>query len=86
MSPTKVNSEKVISSIFVAEVAKLIQKDIINGIGEGLIVEHVKFGKGVVVAIDESSNEQQTIEIKFSSGVKKKLDLQICLNNKLLSF
>lgn len=86
MSPAKINNEPVISSIFVSEVANLMQKDIIDGIGDGLIVEHVKFGKGVVIAVNENENEQQTIEIKFSGGVHKVLDLKICLNRKLINF
>jgi hypothetical protein len=46
----------------------------------------VKFGKGIVAAINENPKERHTIEIKFASGQQKILDLQICLDNKLLSF
>ena len=84
--PAALNNQKVLRSIFVNEVVKLVQKDIIDGIGEGSIVQHLKFGKGFVVAINENGNERQTIEIKFLNGQQKTLDLQLCLDNKLLIF
>lgn len=84
--PTSINNEVVLRSVFVNEVVQLIQKDIINGIGEGSIVNHVKFGKGVVAAINENSKEKKTIVINFFIGQQKTLDLQICLDSKLLSF
>jgi DNA helicase II / ATP-dependent DNA helicase PcrA len=84
--PASLNNQKVLRSVFVNEVIQLVQKDIIDGIGEGVIVQHVKFGKGIVVAINGSQTEKQTIEIKFLSGQQKTLDLEICLDNKLLIF
>ena len=84
--PKLINNQKVLRSVFVNEVVHLIQKDIIDGIGEGFIVRHTKFGKGIVVAINENTKERHTIEIKFINGQQKTLDLQLCLDNKLLSF
>ncbi len=84
--PKLINNQKVLRSVFVNEVVQLIQKDIIDGIGEGFIVRHTKFGKGIVVAINENTKERHTIEIKFINGQQKTLDLQLCLDNKLLSF
>jgi DNA helicase-2/ATP-dependent DNA helicase PcrA len=84
--PKLINNQKVLRSVFVNEVVQLIQKDIIDDIGEGVIVRHTKFGKGIVVAINENTNERHTIEIKFLNGQQKTLDLQLCLDNKLLSF
>jgi len=84
--PALINNEKVLRSVFVNEVIQLIHKDIISGIEEGVIVQHAKFGKGIVISINENTNERSTIEIKFSNGLQKKLDLQICLDSKLLIF
>lgn len=84
--PININDEKAQRSIFINEVLYFIKKDIIDGIGEGTIVTHTKFGRGVVAEINESSAENQTIKVKFFSGGYKTLNLQICLENKLLSF
>ncbi len=84
MYPMYINNEKVQRSIFVNEVLYLIKKDIIDGIGEGTIVTHTRFGRGVVAEINESSADNQTIKIKFFSGEYKTFNLQICLENKLL--
>lgn len=84
--PKLINNQKLLRSVFVNEVVQLIQKEIIDGIGEGVIVQHKKFGKGIVVAINDNSQERHTIEIKFFNGQQKTLDLQLCLDNKLLSF
>ncbi len=85
--PCTLNNEKVMQSIFVNEVVQLLQKDIINNISEGKFVNHVKFGRGMVVAINqETEADRHMIEIKFFKVGCRKLDLQLCLDNKLLSF
>jgi DNA helicase-2/ATP-dependent DNA helicase PcrA len=84
--PMHINNERVQRSIFINEVLYFIKKDIIDGIGEGTIVRHTRYGTGVVAEINESSTENQTIKIKFFSGEHKTFNLQICLENKLLSF
>ncbi|EPR12804.1 ATP-dependent helicase [Ruminiclostridium papyrosolvens] len=85
--PDTVNNEKVIPSIFVNEVVQLLQKDIIVNIGEGKFVSHAKFGRGVVVSIEQDPlADKNIIEIKFFKVGCRKFDLQLCLNNKLLKF
>ena len=84
--PMQINNEKALRSIFINEVLYFIKKDIIAGIGEGTIATHTKYGRGVIADINESSEDNQTIEIKFFSGEYKTFNLQICLENKLLSF
>ncbi|PYG87036.1 DNA helicase-2/ATP-dependent DNA helicase PcrA [Ruminiclostridium sufflavum DSM 19573] len=84
--PEYINNERSIRSVFINEVAQLIKKDIIDSIGEGIIVTHTKFGRGVVAAVNENPADRQTVEINFFSGRRKTLDLQLCLDNKLLSF
>jgi DNA helicase-2/ATP-dependent DNA helicase PcrA len=85
--PLSINSDKVLRSIFINEVVHLLQKDIINNMVEGELVHHVKFGRGVVVAVDDNpSSDGNMIEIKFFKCGQKKLDLQLCLNNSLLTF
>ncbi|QNU65405.1 ATP-dependent helicase [Ruminiclostridium herbifermentans] len=84
--PMQINNEIAMRSIFINEVLYFLKKDIIDGIGEGSIVMHTKFGRGAVAEINESSADNQTIKIKFFSGEYKTFNLQICLENKLLSF
>ncbi len=87
LNPCSLNNEKVMRSIFVNEVVQLLQKDIINNVGEGKFVNHAKFGRGMIVAINqEHDSDRHTIEIKFFKVGCRKLDLQLCLDNKLISF
>lgn len=84
--PEYINNEKALPSIFINEVVHLLKKDIIDGIVGGTIVNHIKFGRGIVVAINEKSADEHAIKIKFLSGEQKTLDLKICLENNLLTF
>ncbi len=85
--PRTVNNEKVLKSVFVNEVVQLLQKDIIVNIGEGKFVSHAKFGRGVVVSIEQDPlADKNIIEIKFFKVGSRKFDLQLCLDNKLLKF
>ena len=48
------------------------------GLGEGVLVEHKRFGQGVIISVDE-----QTVTVEFESGVKM-MDLQLVYAKKLL--
>ncbi|ACL75041.1 ATP-dependent helicase [Ruminiclostridium cellulolyticum] len=87
LNPCTLNDEKFMPSIFINEVVQLLQKDIINNISEGKFVNHVKFGRGMVVAINkEHGSDRHMIEIKFFKVGCRKLDLQHCIDKKLLKF
>ncbi|WP_079907857.1 hypothetical protein [Carboxydocella sp. JDF658] len=51
----------------------------------GAVVYHNKFGKGIVVEVEENNNGRTVIIVEFS-GVRRKLDLGICLENGVLHF
>jgi DNA helicase-2/ATP-dependent DNA helicase PcrA len=82
LCPDQQDNNKLMVSTFVKEVSQLLNNEVVSGLGEGAVVRHEKFGRGVVI---NSSTGGPTIEIKFLNGVVKKLDLQICLESKLLS-
>lgn len=71
-------------STFVKEVERIMHNSVIDGVGEGMIVRHKRFGDGVIVAILDSK-EGTLLEIDFK-GARKKLDLGICLDNGLIEF
>ncbi len=86
--PASANLEKLMPSVFVQEVKGLIKNDFAAGLGEGVIVRHSRFGRGAVIAMDPADQPNplsgQTVEIKFFNGMVKKLDLQLCLENRIL--
>ncbi len=86
--PASANLEKHMPSIFVKEVNRLVKNDFAAGLGEGMIVKHSKFGRGAVISIEPPDQPNpmsgQTVEIKFFNGTVKKLDLQLCLENRIL--
>lgn len=86
--PASVNIKKLMPSVFVKEVKNLIKNDFATGLGEGVIVKHAKFGRGAVISIDSQDRPNslpgKTVEIKFFNGKVKKLDLQLCLENRIL--
>jgi DNA helicase-2/ATP-dependent DNA helicase PcrA len=72
-------------STFVKEVEQIMHNNIIDDIGEGMIITHKYFGEGVVVAILEQKNKRILLEIDFK-GVRRILDLIICVNNGLIIY
>ncbi len=85
--PSVSNSEKLLPSMFIKEVDLLLKKEAVSEFGDGVVVHHKKFGRGVVISMgceDQNDYQHQIIEIKFFNGEVKKLDLQICMENKML--
>lgn len=76
---------KTARSTFVKEVEQVIHNNAINEIGEGTIVSHKHFGEGIVIAILEQKSRQILLEIDFK-GVRRKLDLAVCIDNGLIVF
>ncbi|NLD48012.1 MAG: ATP-binding domain-containing protein [Clostridiaceae bacterium] len=71
-------------SLFVSEVSACINSEAIKDYGEGVIVVHKKFGKGVIAAIYEKNNGQTLLEIDFA-GTRRNLDFLTCMENGLLT-
>lgn len=82
--PQYVNGEEVPKSIFVSELAGILGKAEVSGIEEGSFIRHKQFGKGVIVNRLDCGKDRVIIEADFS-GVRKKLDFTICLENGLVS-
>lgn len=76
---------KSAKSTFVREVEQIMRNNTINDIGEGMIITHKYFGEGVIVAILEQKAKQILLEIDFK-GVRRKLDLIMCIDNGLIVF
>lgn len=74
---------KSAKSTFVIEVEKLVRNAAINEVGEGLIIKHKYFGEGVIVAVLECKSSQTLLEIDFK-GVRRKLDVGVCIDNGLI--
>ena len=72
-------------STFVKEVEMLMRNSVIDEVGEGMIIRHKHFGEGVIIAIIECKNKHTFLEIDFK-GVRKKLDLCVCVDNGLIEF
>jgi DNA helicase-2/ATP-dependent DNA helicase PcrA len=72
-------------STFIKEVETILRNSAINDIGEGMKVWHKHFGEGVIVAILENKAGQALLEIDFS-GVRRKLDFCVCLENGLIEY
>ncbi|AEV67196.1 ATP-dependent helicase [Acetivibrio clariflavus] len=72
-------------STFVKEVEMIIRNNAIDEVGEGMIIKHKHFGVGVIVAILENKAQQTLLEIDFN-GIRRKLDLGVCLDNGLIEF
>lgn len=80
------NTEGVLRSSFVTELIRCIYGDVEQELGEGSILYHKAFGKGVVISIDSTDQKKgKTIIAKFDKGTKQ-LDLDICVSNGLISF
>lgn len=76
---------KSANSTFVKEVEQIMRNNAINDIGEGMIITHKHFGEGVIVAVLEQKTKQILLEIDFK-GVRRKLDLMMCIDNGLIVF
>jgi DNA helicase-2/ATP-dependent DNA helicase PcrA len=85
VSPAARNGIASKRSVFINEVSNLINKKSAEEIGEGMIVIHKRFGRGAVAAVLEQEGGRMLLEIDFK-GVRRKLDLSVCIENGLISF
>ncbi|AVX19639.1 ATP-dependent helicase [Carboxydocella thermautotrophica] len=85
ITPLRKNGAVVPPSLFVEEVLTCIDREFASHNMHGAVVYHNKFGKGIVVEVKENDNGRTVIIVEFS-GVRRKLDLGICLENGVLHF
>jgi DNA helicase-2/ATP-dependent DNA helicase PcrA len=85
VSPQSKNGIAEPRSVFVNEVVACMNSEMLNKIGEGVIVHHKKFGEGFTAAVHEKVNDRTILEIDFR-GMRRKLDLVTCMESGLLSF
>lgn len=85
ISPQARNSIPESRSIFIDEVIRCINKGMLDEVGEGVIVYHMKYGEGVIAKVFEQKNDRTVLEIDFN-GMRKTLDLTTCMENGLISF
>lgn len=84
VSPESVNDIQVPRSTFVNEVAAILNGKMTDQIKEGAFIIHKKYGRGVIASVETRSG-RTVIEVDFS-GLIRKLDLEVCLENRIISF
>lgn len=82
-SPQYVNGSPAARSVFISELAGVMNRAKASALMEGTLVYHKYFGYGRVVALLDYSDGKTTIEIDFS-GIRRKLDFTTCMENGLL--
>ncbi len=85
INPATRNGIRAPRSTFVNEVISAVNKRMANELREGMVLNHKHFGQGVIVAVLEQKGESVLLEVDFR-GVRRKLDLIICVKNGLISF
>lgn len=83
VSPAEKNGIPVKRSTFINEVVGIMNKNAVNEFGEGMVINHKRFGEGIVTAILDLSGGKTLIEVEFQSG-RRKLDFGICMENGLI--
>jgi DNA helicase-2/ATP-dependent DNA helicase PcrA len=76
---------KEAKSIFVEEISRCMNERTMNELGEGMIIHHKYFGEGVIYHIQEHGNGQVHLSVDFN-GIARKLDLNLCIQNRLLDY
>ncbi|HEX9063148.1 MAG TPA: 3'-5' exonuclease, partial [Clostridia bacterium] len=72
-------------SIFIDEVNDCIIRKIKDGLSEGVMAFHKKYGVGAIVSIHEDIKGRLILDIDFG-GIVRKLDFDVCIDKGLLSF
>ena len=86
ISPAAKNNESVPRSRFVREVLTCIGQKSLTEIGEGCIVEHKTFGRGIIVTIYESELNDEVMFLVDFKGIRRKLNYALCMEKGLLRF
>lgn len=85
VSPASRNGEIAESSSFIGEVIRIMNKKAAGEIAEGVVINHKRYGEGVVIRLTEKENGRIFLDVDFR-GVRRKLDYFICLENGIISF
>ena len=83
VSPETVNGQSGPRSTFVNEVAALLNQEMNDQIGEGVLISHKKYGQGVISCVKDQSGGTM-IEVDFK-GLVRTFDLAICLENGIIT-
>ncbi|HHV98797.1 MAG TPA: ATP-dependent helicase [Clostridiaceae bacterium] len=79
------NGFKEPKSLFIDEVEECLNKKAQGQVRAGMIVQHRKFGRGIINALYRQDDGNMLIEIDFG-GILRKLDFKTCIENRLLDF
>ena len=85
INPHKGSLDNENRSVFIDELIQCMNKEVLSGVGEGMLILHKKFGQGVIAQIYEIENDRIILEIDFK-GIRKKFDMFTCMESGLLSF
>ncbi len=83
VSPETMNGQACPRSTFLNEVASIQSREINGQIGEGVLIHHKKYGKGVISSVRNGAGNTM-IEIDFK-GLTRTFDLDVCLENGIIT-
>ena len=83
ISPQEVNHQPVPRSTFVNEVASLLHGELGDTLGEGMMIQHKKYGKGVIAGV-LSQSDRTLLEVDFKGRIRR-LDLELCLKSGIIT-
>ncbi len=83
ISPGTINGQAIPRSTFSTEVAALLNQEVNDKIGEGSLIHHKKYGKGIVACLRNEKGSMM-IEIDFK-GMTRTFDLNLCIENGIIT-
>lgn len=81
--PETLNDQRESRSVFVNEVAAVLNGELKGEMGEGVIINHKKYGRGVIAGVKKTS-ARTMIEVDFKGSVRT-FDLKVCIDNGIIS-
>ncbi|MCX7746219.1 MAG: ATP-dependent helicase [Clostridia bacterium] len=85
ISPETKNEIPESRSPFVDEVIQCIHERVLDELGEGLIVNHKYYGKGVIENVNRRNKGVVVLEIDFD-GIRRKVDFFTCMESGVLKY
>ena len=83
ISPEWVNDRSEARSVFVSEVASVLNGETSGRIEEGCRIYHKKYGEGIIACV-KAQKAGTIIDVDFKGRVRS-LDLNVCLENHIIS-
>ena len=83
ISPESVNGRKESRSVFVNELAAIMNREMNGRIAEGIRIHHKKYGDGVIACVDVQP-DRTLLEVDFK-GVTRTFDLAVCMENGIIT-